>query len=189
LTGRSHAELVLGTVPSGDLAAAASLAHTVNDAGSLSPPVLTSSDWMRRGALAERLGHVGDARAAYSAAVQLHFSLSCYTALLRLSAQAGSVSDVFVCAAQVLTWHQQRIDSGGGGGGGASGSGSTSIITTGVPPEVVSWAVGLLAAHEGWAAPPVDMPPALVPVLQSWKKWQSVVWRGLSQFQGSLEER
>eukprot|EP00775_Hariotina_reticulata_P003294 gene3294-3570_t len=177
--GGTHAELVLDGVLADK---ASSSSHTVNDGGSLSPPVLTASDWMRRGALAERLGHVSDARAAYCAAVHLHFNLTCYTALLRLSAIAGSVGDVFVCATQILAWHQQRLEMAAGTSSANGGRGSQSVAVTGLPPKVVAWAVGLLASgrgtgHGAWRTSPTDMPPSLVSVFDAWLKWQSVVWQ------------
>jgi hypothetical protein len=95
--GGSHAELVLGLVPDH----AGTPRTPVSDGGNITPPALTSTDWMRRGALAERLGHVSDARAAYRASVKLGFNLAAYTALLRLEAQAGNASDTVLCAAQV----------------------------------------------------------------------------------------
>jgi hypothetical protein len=106
--GGSHAELVLGLVPDQE----GTPRTPVSDGGNITPPALTSTDWMRRGALAERLGHVSDARAAYRASVKLRFNLAAYTALLRLEAQAGNASDTVLCAAQVRTelslkmeWH------------------------------------------------------------------------------------
>jgi hypothetical protein len=102
---------VLGLVPD-----QAGMPRTpVSDGGAITPPGLTCTDWMRRGALAERLGHVSDARAAYRASVKLGFNLAAYTALLRLEAQAGNASDTVLCAAQVgletsmrgeYTWHR-----------------------------------------------------------------------------------
>jgi hypothetical protein len=97
VAGGSHAELVLGLVPD----QAGTPRTPVSDGGAITPPALTSTDWMRRGALAERLGHVSDARAAYRASVKLGFNLAAYTALLRLEAQAGNTSDTVLCAAQV----------------------------------------------------------------------------------------
>jgi hypothetical protein len=95
--GGNHAELVLGLVPD----TAGTPRTPVSDGGNITPPALTSTDWMRRGALAERLGHMSDARAAYRASVKLGFNLAAYTALLRLEAQAGNASDTVLCAAQV----------------------------------------------------------------------------------------
>lgn len=177
--GGTHAELVLGLVPD----AGSPPAGRVSDGGALQPPLLTAADWMRRGALAERLGHVGDARAAYRASVKLGFSLSSYMALLRLEAAAGSASDTLLCAGQVLSWHQQRLGGGKAGSGGSTSaaaaagasSSSSSVVVMGVPPEAVVWALGLLADAIGVDAARVAAaggPPALLAVLDEWQRWQ-----------------
>lgn len=180
--GGTAAELVLGMAPAtiGGTPTSATSAATspaavagVSDGGAFEVPVLTSADWMRRGALAERLGHTLDARSAYRAAVKLSFNLTSYLALMRLEAEADSTGNTALCAAQILGWHQQRAGqpqagSGGSGGGsgqaadhgsgtsasatsgGAAGStaaaaGSGGVVLVGVPPSDVVWALGLVA--------------------------------------------
>eukprot|EP00879_Flechtneria_rotunda_P009059 GHRR01009484.1.p1 GENE.GHRR01009484.1~~GHRR01009484.1.p1 ORF type:complete len:565 (+),score=260.76 GHRR01009484.1:183-1697(+) len=164
--GGTHAELVLGLV----LGESGSPHTQLADRGALQPPALTSTDWMRRGGLAERLGRVDDARAAYCAAVKLHFNLTSYLALLRLEAQAGSVSDTLLCAAQLLDWHNQRISQAKGGS--SSGSG---VMALGVPPEAVIWALGVLADTvsldeiRGLAD---GAPDEVLAVFNDWQRWQ-----------------
>ncbi|WIA09915.1 hypothetical protein OEZ85_010129 [Tetradesmus obliquus] len=170
--GGSHAELVLGLVPE---QAGGTPRTPLSDGGNINPPALTSTDWMRRGALAERLGHVSDARAAYRAAVKLGFSLAAYSALLRLEAGAGNVSDAVLCAAQVMAWQQQRLAQGGS----SSGS-SSSVVRMGVPPELVTWGLGLAASSSSAdelllaAARAPNAAAELKAVLHEWSKWQQV---------------
>lgn len=166
-SGASHAELVLGLVAQSDTPRT-----PVSDGGNLSPPTLTATDWMRRGALAERLGHVSDARAAYRASVKLHFNLTSYLALLRLEAQAGNASDTLLCAAQVLAWHQQRLAQLGGSSG-------ADVVVAGVPPAVVAWALGLVADSSSvdtvkQAATTAAAPSAVMAALDEWAKWHQV---------------
>lgn len=170
--GGSHAELVLGLVPE---QAGGTPRTPLSDGGNINPPALTSTDWMRRGALAERLGHVSDARAAYRAAVKLGFSLAAYSALLRLEAGAGNASDAVLCAAQVMAWQQQRLAQGGS----SSGS-SSSVVRMGVPPELVTWGLGLAASSSSAdelllaAARAPNAAAELKAVLHEWSKWQQV---------------
>jgi hypothetical protein len=108
LPGGTHAEIVLGLVPG-----AGSLTPAHRDGGHTQTPNIIGTDWLRRGALAERLRHVTDARAAYRAAVKLGFSLSAYLALLRLEAEVGEVADTLLCAQLVSTWHAGRATAAG----------------------------------------------------------------------------
>lgn len=197
---------VIGSPPSG--AASTSTTPTggaggVNNGGAFEPPVLTCADWMRRGALAERLGHTLDARSAYRAAVKLSFNLTSYLALMRLEAEADSISNTALCASQILGWHQQRAgqhNPGGSSGGSAQGSaqgtssgassggssGATSasggLVLMGVPPSEVTWALGLVAdcsSVEEVRSGMADVPPAaqamLSAVLDEWQRWQQVM--------------
>ena len=106
------------------------------------PPILTAADWARRGFLAERLGHTNNARTAYRVAVTLAFSLSAYTALLRLEAQAGAVADALMSAQQLLLWHDARAAA-------VMGSGSSAPGGLARAPTPVSWFIGELAAGQG----------------------------------------
>lgn len=169
LAGCTQAELVLGLLPE-----SATPRTPISDGGNLNPPTLTATDWMRRGALAERLGHVSDARAAYRASVKLHFNLMSYLALLRLEAQAGNINDTQLCAAQVLAWHQQRLAQLSG-----SSSSSRDVIVRGVPPDVVGWALGLVADSSSvedvkQAAATAGAPSAVMALLDEWDDWQHV---------------
>lgn len=98
--GGTHAELVLGLVPADE-------AKHPQD-GAPAVPRLPAADWLRRGALAERLRRVTQARHAYRASVKLGFSLSGYMALLRLESEVGEVGDVLLCANMVAKWHQEE---------------------------------------------------------------------------------
>ncbi|MEW5305632.1 MAG: hypothetical protein WDW36_008160 [Sanguina aurantia] len=55
-------------------------------------PTLSQADWMRRGQLAERLNHDEDALLAFSASLQLGFSVTAWVALLRLAVLGSDVS-------------------------------------------------------------------------------------------------
>jgi hypothetical protein len=76
---------------------------------------------------------------------------------------------------QVLAWHQQRLTQTGNGSGGSS-----STVRMGLPPEVVTWGVGLVASSS--SADEVLLAAARAPsavgelksVLQEWAKWQQV---------------
>lgn len=172
----------------------------VSDGGAFEMPVLTCADWMRRGALAERLGHTLDARSAYRAAVKLSFNLTSYHALMRLEAEAESISNTALCASQILGWHQQRAgqsaagDSGAQGSEGqpgaasssasaaaAGGSGSDHLVVMGMPPGEVCWAMGMVAdstSIEEVRRGMSDAAPAaqakLTAVLDEWQRWQHI---------------
>lgn len=181
--------------PTSATSAATSPATVPNasDGGAFEPPLLTSADWMRRGALAERLGHTLDARSAYRASVKLSFNLTSYLALMRLEAEAESTGNTALCAAQILGWLQQRAGQPQAGSGSEQGASLTSsasssaaaaaasggLVMMGVPPAEVSWALGLVA--DGSSADEVrravaDVNPAaqgmLLAVLEEWVRWQ-----------------
>ena len=124
LVGGTHAEIVLGLVPG---AQSPTPAHGDSH---LQIPHITSTDWLRRGALAERLRHVTDARAAYRAAVKKGFSVSAYLALLRLEAEVGEVTDTVLCAQLVSTWHASKANNAG--------------LKLGPPLEAIVVALGVL---------------------------------------------
>jgi len=208
--GGTAAELVLGIAPATVSGSPASTSTTptggasgVSNGGAFEPPVLTCADWMRRGALAERLGHTLDARSAYRAAVKLSFNLTSYLALMRLEAEADSISNTALCASQILGWHQQRAgqhNPGGSSGsgsaqgsaqgtsssassGGSSGANNASggLVLMGVPPSEVTWALGVVAdcsSVEEVRSGMADIPPAaqamLSAVLDEWQRWQQV---------------
>lgn len=208
--GGTAAELVLGLVPStigsptppstSAAAAPTTAAPGISDEGTFEAPVLTCADWMRRGALAERLGHTLDARSAYRAAVKLSFNLTSYLALMRLEAEAGSACNTALCASQVLNWLQERAgqpstsssSSAQAGAGeassapssstaGAAAPGSGGLILMGMPPSDVVWVMGLVAdsssvadVRRGMADVPPGAQAMLGAVLDEWQRWQQV---------------
>lgn len=156
--GVTHAELVLGShsgrggsssttpsaVPPGSDQAARISGS--GDAAGPTPPVLTASDWARRGFLAERLGHTHNARTAYRVAVTLAFSVTAYTALLRLEAQAGAVADALMSAQQLLLWHDARAAAALKPAAGGSSS-SPGLLQR--APMPVQWFMAELLAGRG----------------------------------------
>jgi hypothetical protein len=82
---------------------------------------------------------------------------------------------VLLRSLQVLAWHQQRLTQTGNSSGGGSSS-----VRMGLPPEVVSWGLGLVASSS--SADEVLLAAARAPsaaaelkaVLQEWSKWQQV---------------
>lgn len=204
LAGGTAAELVCGLASSAVAASptsATSAAATpstavpgINDGGAFEPPVLTCFDWMRRGALAERLGHTFDARSAYMASVKLSFNLTSYLAFMRLEAQAESIGNTALCASEILNWHQKRAGQRGqgeqaGSSGGitsssastAAAAGSGGLVMMGVPPADVLWAMGMVAHGRGVEEVRrgmADVPPAaqamLMAVLDEWQRWRQV---------------
>lgn len=175
----THAELVLSAAAgSKDAAAAAAAAAARGDAAGPTPPQLAAVDWARRGFLAERLGHTHVARSAYRVAIALGFSLSAYTALLRLEAGAGATADTLLAAGQLLAWHEARAAavmgataSGVQAGGGA---GDSHTCLSALPAPVVTF-LGDLAAGVGVARvtdalrDEADTPhPLLAPAVAAW---------------------
>jgi hypothetical protein len=144
----THAEIVLASHSRAGGAGGAApdtSALRASDAAGPKPPALTSADWARRGFLAERLGHTHDARTAYRVAVTLGFSLSAYTALLRLEAAAGAISDALMSAQQLLLWHETRAAAVLGA---ATDGGATASLLPRAP-YFVQWFVAELGAGQG----------------------------------------
>lgn len=203
--GGTAAELVLGLAPStvsdtptssaADAATpttGAAASGGVSDGGAFEPPVLTSTDWMRRGALAERLNNKHDAQMAYRAAVKLSFNLTSYLALMRLAAEVPSITNTALCVSEILNWHHKRAgqpNSGSEQGPGSSAStaaassgGSGGLVLMGVPPADVAWALGWVTMYSGGMEVVrrgmADMPPAaqamLMAIVDEWMRWQHI---------------
>lgn len=202
--GGTAAELVLGlalsTVSGTPTSAAADSATPttaaapggVSDGGAFEPPVLTCTDWMRRGALAERLNNKHDAQMAYRAAVKLSFNLTSYLALMRLAAEAQSINNTALCVSEILSWHHKRAgqpNSGSEQGPGSSAStaaaasaGSGGLVLMGVPPADVAWALGWVTKYSGGLEAVrrgmADVPPAaqamLMAIVDDWMRWQHI---------------
>lgn len=200
--GLAHTAGPISPTAAGSAAATPTTAAPgVSNGGTFEPPVLTCADWMRRGALAERLGHTLDARSAYSAAVKVSFNMTAYLALLRLEAAADSIANTALCASEILNWHHKRAgqpNAGNSSGQGDQSSGSTGagsnssasagaaagsggLVLMGMPPADVTWGLGLVAdissvdvVRRGMA----DVPPAaqamLGAILDEWQRWQQV---------------
>lgn len=176
--GMTHAELVIASHAQRDGSGPPAWPPANGGGGDASgpkPPPLTVIDWARRGFLAERLGHARDAGAAYRAAVTLGFSLSAYTGLLRMEAQAGAVADALMCAQQLLLWHEARAAAVLGGAAAVSWGGRSSQSLP--VPTSVSWFLGETAARDGpdrvgraLAGDGDAAHPALTAELRAWER-------------------
>jgi hypothetical protein len=146
--GQSHAGLLLGLPVHEDAEILPESSLSPRSPTSLnSLPSLTANDWMRRGALAERLYHDGEALLAYRCCVRSGFNLTAWLAIMRLASQASDIQLALSAVQTVLSWHGQKLR--------LNSPDVPQPIRSNTPPRVplaLLCSVHLLAMHTGSVA-------------------------------------